>query len=144
LSTVNSFNLGKNVSLVLLAPNGSRVDLTILTAFKASQKIHDLVVHPLSGPPIGQYLPAGWEGEFTIERGNAAVDNLFIQIESGFWAGGDVGTGSIYQYVAERDGSQSTYQFDGVTMQHSDTGEWKAESSVKQTVKFFASTRKRI
>ena len=55
-----------------------------------------------------------------------------------------MGTGQIFQYITEVNGSQSVYQFNNVTMSLSDSGHWQPDSAVKQTISFFASTRKAL
>jgi hypothetical protein len=136
-----TFNLGMDCSVVVISPVGGRVDLSIVEAFNAKQQVHKIRVRPLNGPPQGADVPDGWEGTFSIERGSPAADNLFSQIEAGFWAGGVLNTGQLYQYVDEVGGGTSTYTFNNVTMSLSDAGTWKSDSSVKQTIAFFASTR---
>ena len=140
----STFNLGKDCTLVLIAPTGQQLDLSIVTGFDAKQQVHKLRIKPLNGPPQGADLPDGWEGSVSIERGSNAADNLFSTLESGYWAGGVMGTGQIFQYITEVNGSQSVYQFNNVTMSLSDSGHWQPDSAVKQTISFFASTRKAL
>lgn len=140
----NTFNLGKDCSLVVIAPTGQRIDLSIVMDFDAKQQVHQIRIDPLNGPPQGVDVPRGWNGTFGIERATSAADDLFSTLEQGFWAGGVLGNGQIFQYVQEVNGSTSTYQFDGVAMHLSEAGNYKADNSVKQTISFFASTRKRV
>lgn len=140
----NTFSLGKDSSLVVIAPTGQRIDLSQITGFDAKQRTHNVTVRPLNGPPQAAYVPDGWEGSFEIERGTSAADDLFATIESNFWSGGALGVGQVFQYVNEVNGSQSTYQYDNVTMRLGDAGNWKADASVKQKIDFFASTRRRV
>jgi hypothetical protein len=137
----NTFNVGLDCTLVLIAPTGQRVDLSIVTDFEAKQDVQAVRVMPLNGPPLGADLPKGWTGSFGVDRASSSVDDLFSTIEQGFWATGLFGIGQIYQYVNEVDGSESTYVFNGVTMNLSDSGSWKADGAVKQKIAFFASTR---
>ena len=139
-----TFNIGRDSSLVLIAPTGQRIDLSIVTGFESKQAVHQLRVRPLTGPPQGADIPDGWNGSFEVERGSSAADDLISTIESGFWAGGTIGTGQVFQYIQEVNGSQSTYQYDGVTLHLSEAGNYKADATVKQTISFFASTRKRV
>jgi hypothetical protein len=136
-----TFSLGKDVSVVVIAPNGQRLDLSIVTEFTARQTIQNVKIMPLNGPPQAYHLPSGWEGTITIDRANGIADRAFAEIERQFWAGGSFGTGTIYQFVTERDGSQAGFQYNNATMHLAETGDWKAESQVRQTVSFFASTR---
>ena len=140
----NTFNLGKNCQVVLITSTGAQVNLGIVEGFEAKQTAHNLTVRPLNGPPQFMALPDGWTGSFMIERANSVADDLFSQIEQGYWATGVIGFGQVFQYVTELNGSVSTYQFDGVAMHLSEAGSWKADASVKQTIAFTASTRKRV
>jgi hypothetical protein len=140
----STFNLGRDSSVVVIAPTGQRIDFSIVTGFDAKQTVHQLRIKPLTGPPQGVDIPDGWTGSFEIERGSSAADDLFSSIEQGFWATGALGIGQIFQYIQEVNGSTSTYQYDGVAMHLSDAGSYKADASVKQTIAFFASTRKRV
>lgn len=138
------FNLGRDVSLVVISPLGGTLPLSIVMSFDAKQETHAIRVRPLNGPTQAADLPDGWNGSIKLDRGSSAVDDLFSQIELGYWAGGNIATGEIYQYVSEVDGSTSTYLFGGVTMKLDDAGSWKADSTVTQSISFYASTRKRV
>lgn len=140
----NTFSIGLDCQLVVIAPTGQELQLSIVTGFDAKQDVKSVRVQPLNGPPQGANLPGGWNGTFHLARGSSAVDDLFSQMEQGYWAGGIVGTGEIYQYVTETNGSQSTYLFSGVTMHLSEAGSWKQDAEVAETIEFFASTRKRV
>ena len=140
----NTFNIGKDAQLVVISPLGTRIDLSIVTGFNSKQDVHQVKVMPLNGPRQAVDLPDGWSGTFTLDRANSAVDDLISAIELGYWAGGVVGLGQIYHYVQEVNGSTSTYLYDAVTMHLSDAGHWKADDTVKQTITWVASTRKRV
>ncbi|MBV8524324.1 MAG: hypothetical protein JOY71_19715 [Acetobacteraceae bacterium] len=140
---VNTFSVGRDTQLVVIGPNG-RIDLTHVTGFEARQITHSLRVDRLDGTQMGTELPKGWEGSFEIERGNSAVDDFIAQTENYFFTKGPVPSGTLYQYVAETNGSVSTYQYDNVAFKLTSAGQWKGDSSVKQKLEFFAARRKRI
>ncbi|MDT8871929.1 hypothetical protein RAA17_14355 [Komagataeibacter rhaeticus] len=52
--------------------------------------------------------------------------------------------GSIYQYVTECDGTLSTYEFIGASLQLSDAGRYQSETLVTQTITFTARARSRV
>ena len=116
-----TYTIGRNCQLVLLW-NGTRVNST----------------------PVEFTTPSGWGGEFTIDRGNSAVDDLVAAIESAFWSAGTIGSGTIYQYVTEPDGSLSTYEFSGVSLVLSNAGNYQADVIVRQKIGFFASQRVKL
>lgn len=139
----NTFSLGRDCQLVVIGPAG-RVDLTHVTGFEARQVTHSIRVDRLDGSQIAAELPRGWEGTFEVERGSSSVDDFVAAAETQFYTGKSVATGTLYQYVAEADGSTSTYQFDGVVFKLVSAGQWKGDASVKQKLEFFATRRKRV
>ena len=79
-------------------------------------------------------------GEETVGR----HDDFIARGEQLFNNGGAVPTGTLYQYVAEPDGSTSTYQFDAAVFKLAQAGSWRGDQSVKQRLEFFAATRRRV
>ncbi len=138
-----TYTIGRNCQLVLLW-NGTRVDLSDVTGFTASQEVKHQRADPLNSTPVEFTTPSGWRGEFTIDRGNSAVDDLVAAIESAFWSAGTIGSGTIYQYVTEPDGSLSTYEFSGVSLVLSNAGNYQADVIVRQKIGFFASQRVKL
>ena len=140
----NNFNVGRDVSLVLVSPAGQRIDLEIVTGFMAKQNTTKVRVRPLNSPTIFADLPDGWSGTFDIDRGNSNADDLAFQIESGYWDAGLIGTGTIYQYVTEVSGATSTYEFINVTLTLDDAGTYHGDEVVKQKISFSASRRNKL
>jgi hypothetical protein len=143
MSKGNPFTIGRDCSLVLLY-NGSRLDLEKVTGFTAAQEVKQQRSDPLNGVPIEFNTPSGWRGRFMVDRATSALDDLIAAIEAAFWNAGTIGSGTIYQYVTETDGSLSTYEFSGVSLTLTDAGTFQQESIVKQTLGFFASIRTRL
>ncbi|GCE82505.1 hypothetical protein [Komagataeibacter diospyri] len=137
------FNIGRDCRVVLVY-DGSRVDLPTITGFTVQQRTHQLTSNPLNDMPMFYDVPGGWSGQFTFQRDGAGADDLFTAIESGFWSAGTVVLGSIYQYLTECDGSLSTYEFVGASLQLSDAGHYQSEMLVSQTITFAARARNRI
>jgi hypothetical protein len=140
---VNPYSIGRDCQVVLLW-NGSRLDLRDVTGFQANQQVRQQRSDPLNSVPIEFNTPAGWRGQFQVDRGSSALDDLVSAIEAAFWNAGVIGSGTIYQYVAEANGSTSTYEFVGVSLNLTSSGHYQAENIVKQTVGFFASQRNRL
>jgi hypothetical protein len=139
----NSFSVGRDCQVVVMGPFG-RVDLTHVTGFESKQLTAPIRIDRIDGVQLAAELPKGWEGFFELERGSAAADDFIARIEAAFHAGNAVPSGTLYQYVAETDGSTSTYQYDGAVFKFAQAGIWRGDQSVKQRLEFFASTRKRI
>lgn len=139
----STFSVGRDTQLVVIGPSG-RMDLAHVTAFESKQLTHSLRVNRLDGLQIGMELPKGWEGSFELERGDAVVEDFIAAAEQNYYGGGNANPSSMYQYVAEVDGSTSTYQYDSVVFHLSNAGQWRGDAAVKQKLEFFASRRRRI
>lgn len=134
-----TFTVGRDVQAVAIAPNGTRLELGGLTDFKWTPQYSRPRSEPLNQPPIERYLPHGHTLSFSIDRRGPGNEILISQIEAGWWAVGsaDPGTsanGSVYIYINETDGSQSTLQFSGVSMGMTQGGDFRTDQAVKQTI----------
>ena len=141
--SLTNFSVGRDTQLVVMGPSG-RVDLSHVTGFEARQVTQSVRVSRLDGTPLGVELPKGWEGSFDLERGSSVADDFIAAAEQQYYTGAIVAAGTMYQYVTETDGSISTYQYDGVIFKLASAGQWKGDNSVKQTLDFFASRRRRV
>ncbi len=140
---INSFSIGRDCQLVVMGPFG-RVDLTYVTGFESRQLTQSIRLDRLDGVPMGAELPKGWEGSFDVERGTSAVDDFIALAEQAFFSQGNLPAGTVYQYVAEVDGSVSTYQYTGVVFKLANAGSWRGDAAVKQKLEFFATQRVRV
>jgi hypothetical protein len=140
---INSFSIGRDCQLVVIGPQG-RVDLTYVSGFESRQMTQSVRLDRLDGVPMGAELPKGWEGSFEVERGNSDLDDFIAQAEQIYFSVGSLPAGTIYQYVAEVDGSTSTYQYSGVVFKLVNAGDWRGDASVKQKLEFYATQRQRI
>lgn len=138
-----AFSVGRDTQLVVMGPTG-RIDLTFVTTFESHQLTQSVRVSRMDGTHLGTELPKGWAGTFELDRGNSAVDDFIAATEQQYYNGVGTSTSAMYQYITEPDGSTSTYQYDGVSFRLASSGTWKGDSSVKQKLEFFATTRRRI
>ena len=138
------FNLGQDVSLVLIGGSTGRLNLQLVTNFKSQQTVKTVNTDPLNGPPIQAHLPGGWTFTFSIDRATSAADDAVAAMEQAYWNGQLLAFGSMYQYVQEVNQSVSTYQYNNVTFHLSDAGTWQQNAVVKQSLAGFASTRYRV
>jgi len=134
------FNVGRDTQVVVLGAYG-RVDLAHVTGFEARQVTASVRMARIDGTQLGAELPKGWEGQFTLERGNSAVEDFIAQLESDYYNGQTPAAGTLYQYITESDGSTSTYQYNNVVFKLASAGLWKGDTSVTQRLEFFGSTR---
>jgi hypothetical protein len=141
--SLSTFSIGRDAQLVVVGPQG-RLDLSYVSGFEAHQLTQSVRISRLDGTQMGAELPKGWEGNFELERGSAAVEDFISTSEQTYYNGGLTPASTMYQYIAEPDGSTSTYQYDGVTFRLASAGTWKGDSSVRQKLEFFATRRRRI
>ena len=139
----NTFSVGSDCQIVVMGPYG-RIDLSHVTGFEAQQLTMPVRVDRLDGVQLGAELPKGWSGTFMLDRGSSAVDDFIAQIEAAYLTGQTINTGTLYQYVAESDGSTSTYQFSGVVFKLTSSGSYRGDSAVVQRLDFYASGRIKI
>lgn len=144
MPATRTFSLGRDTSLVVISPLGTELSIPYVTQFDAKQETHRVTIRPLNGPPQAVDIPDGWNISIHVERASSAVDDLFAAIELGYWAGGIIGTGEVYVYISEPDGSTSTWLYSGVTMKLTDAGTFKIDSAVTQTIDAYAVSRKRV
>ncbi|MDR3536523.1 MAG: hypothetical protein P4L71_08485 [Acetobacteraceae bacterium] len=141
--SVSTFSIGRDTQLVVVGPQG-RLDLSFVSGFESHQLTQSVRVSRLDGTQMGTELPKGWEGSFELERGSSAVEDFIAAAEQSFYTGALNANSTMYQYIAEPDGSTSTYQYDSVMFKLASAGHWKGDSSVKQKLEFFATRRRRI
>ena len=83
-----TFGVGRDVTAVVIAPNGTRIDLTGQIEIQW-RGLYETVTHePINSPTRRRYLPMGHEFTLTLERRGPANESLFSLIEQGYWAGG--------------------------------------------------------
>ena len=140
---LTTFSVGRDTQVVVMGPTG-RVDMNHVTAFESRQLTSPVRVSRMDGTQLGAELPKGWEGSFEVERGDSTLDDFISTLEQAYYNGTGTGSGTLYQYVTETDGSVSTYQFDGVVFKLAHAGTWKGDSSVKQKLEFYATRKRRI
>ena len=139
----NSFSLGRDSQLVVITSTG-QITLSYVTGFESRQVTQSIRIDRLDGTQMAAELPKGWEGSFDLERGSSVVDDFIASTEASYYSGGQLPTSTLYQYVAEANGSTSTYQYDGAVFKLSSAGAWRGDATVKQKLEFYAATRTRV
>lgn len=140
---IENFTIGRDCQVVMIAPNGTRLDLSRVTDINHTAEYMTATSAPLNAPKQERFLPNGHRLRFSVDRRDGTNDALFSSIEAGWWSVGsaDPGTspnGAAYIYIQEADGSQSTYQFRGLTIKWGGLGDMRGEAAVKQTIEAHA------
>lgn len=141
-NTQGAFSVGRDCTLVLVDSAFGSVQLDNVTGFSCQQVTTPIKVDRLDGVQLNGDIPKGWRGTFELERANATMDQYFAEREGNWFTNGVMSSATVYQYVAEADGSTTTLQFDNVSLKFSDAGGWQGDKSVKLRVDFAANRRR--
>lgn len=142
-NTQGSFSTGRDLSIVLIGPFG-RVDLPNIISFTSRQETAMVKVDRLDGIQMLAELPKGWSGTLEMERGTASVD-LFMALTEAAWLDTGVYTVStLFQYVREVNGAQSTFAYDNVGLKLDDAGDYKPDAAVRQRLSWAANRRRPV
>lgn len=149
MALVGNFSVGRDVTAIVIAPNGTRLDLTGLTEVRWVIRQKKVRSEPLNAPPIERYLPDGHELTFELDRANSNNEQFCSQVEQGWWTLGsaDPGTwagGTVYIYVTETDGSQTVKEFTGASLALVQGGDARVENPIKQRIEGFAQRMKTL
>ena len=136
-----SFNIGRDISGVLQAPDGTTADLDNITMFEGKQEQTDINIRRLDGRPMFASLPDGWGGSIEIARKNSDIDRIFSEIENQWLDQGNYVTCDIYAVINESDGAQSKWHFTQCAIKFDDAGSWKGDAEVRQKISFKATRR---
>ena len=142
----NSFNTGRDARVVIrhpLAPGGE-LQLRLLSDFDAKAQWHDIKKSHLDGLTRTQHVPENMMMTFSVDRSDSAIDDFCSAIWGAYRAAGRVPDGSIFVYVSELNGSESTYEYSGVAFKPDDLGSFKKEDSVVQKMSASAMDFRRV
>ena len=140
---VNGFNVGRDVTLSMITPVGLLV-FPGLQRFTSRQMTDKRVSRPVNGSPFFIDIPAGWEGDFEVDRQDASFDSFFSALESGYYAGAGIAASTISETVADAVGGISVFQFVGVMLTFDDAGDIRADDVIKMKVGWRASVRQQL
>jgi hypothetical protein len=130
-NTGGGFNLGKDCVFLVVGPNNVNLTINNVTGLSIKQMTAPVTVDRLDGIQMNVAIPKGWEVNMEFDRGDANVDEFIESIEDDWYETGFIGTGQIYQYITELDGSLTTFIYDNGAFTFSDAGSWKGDASVK-------------
>ncbi len=139
-----TFGVGRDISVVLISAQGIRLDLTGQIEINHRPLYHTVTHEPLNTPTRRRYLPTGHEFTLTLERRGPANEQLFSDIEQGYWAGGyPNGTqdgGTIYVYEYEVNGSVTIWMGTNVSLGMNERMRASQRTAITQAIEGFAST----
>ncbi len=140
---VNGFTTSRDVTLTIITSRGP-LSLSLITGFRSKP---DTIEHKgtgLDGVPRHEIFTDGWSGSFTLERQDGFADAYFAQLEADYFAGKSTQHAHIVETIREADGSIAQYQYTRVRLRFDEAGEFRGDSTVKQSISFLASRRLQI
>lgn len=141
---INGYNVGRDVTLFMVTPQGT-ISFPSLQRFTSRQITDKRVTRPLNSSPRYVDIPAGWEGDFEIDRQDSTFDSFFAALEQGYFAGDGINTSTIQETIVNAtDGSTSVLQYVGVMLTYDDAGDKRADDVIKTRVGFRASLRQEL
>lgn len=140
---LNSYSVGRDVSLNIIGPSGPLV-FSQIVGFQSKPDTTDKKIKGLDGITRHLRFPDGWSGSFDIERQDNTMDDYWAQIEANYYAGVNERPISITQTIQEPSGAISQYRYLDVLLTPDDAGGWKGDDSVKQKLKFVAARRIKV
>ena len=129
----NNFTVGRDTRYVLFGPFG-QVDLGILIGVSITPKYGSAASKPMNDPTIVRAIPDGWDIQLTVDRANAALDRLCVQMEATHYGGGVTPMGSMQEIITEPDGSVTRWHYTGMAIHVSNAGARHQEQVVKYTI----------
>ena len=139
----NNFTVGRDVSLVVQTATGA-LSLPGITDFSADPMFTDLKSKPLGGVPQFAYIPDGWKITIKLDRMNPIVDNYFASLEAGYYNGQNLIAGTVYETIAEPDGSLSQWRYTGVVLKLDKAGDFSGDKKVEQSLSGMASQKIKV
>jgi hypothetical protein len=143
MSSSNQFNIGKDVTLDVIGPNGP-LRFNIITGFECKPSYKSVDSKGLDGLDRFDDFPAGWSGSFSIDRSDSTVDDFFAQKEANFYAGNSSTPCTITETITEINGSVSQYRYTGVALTYQNAGSKSADNKIMLTVGFRAARRIKV
>lgn len=140
---VNGYTVGRDVTVTMVTSLGTVSSFSVRTGFSKRQETNDIKVKRADGIVDHLSIPDGWSGTLDYERAGPELDDYIANLETAYYAGTNIASGSIVETITENDGSVSQYTYTGVQMKLSDGGSQTGDNTIKQKLDWVASRRKK-
>ena len=137
------FNIGRSGQLVLVTAQAGPLTLNY-TDFGSEQMTHNIESRPVNGETVPADIPDMWSGTIDIDRNSPDLDAFIALQEANYFAGQGLALHSLFQFVTEVNGQQTTWQYTNVTVTLNNAGKWRQNDRVQQSLKFRASRKKQV
>jgi hypothetical protein len=143
--SMNGFNTGQDVTLVLTDPNTGNVLSTVTVINFESKPINETKrIDPLDGYSVPLIFYTGWEGSLEIERTGDELDIYWATLEANYYLGLNQTGITINQTIRNPNGTTSQWQYINTILQLTDAGTWSRTNSVTQKFNFMCSAKEPV
>jgi hypothetical protein len=141
---INNFTTGRDITITFVTPQVGALSLNLITGWHAKQASDTQSPKGIDSLIRHVRFFQGWGGGFSIERRDSTLDDYFALLEQQYWQGISEQAAFMNVTIAEAAGNLTQWQFTNVLASYDDAGEYKGDSTVKQTMSFLASQRIKI
>lgn len=139
---VNNQTIGKDISVTIVTATGVlNIPAAAITGWSSKPVTDNENRIGMDGVTRPLVVPTGWSGSFSVDRLNGAIEDWWASLEAAYFAGQNIGAGSIQETVTNPDGSISQWRYTGVMFDFEDAGDREPTKVVKQKLNFMASRR---
>lgn len=134
-------NLGRDGQMILVFPDGERIDLPNVTNIELPKTQYDVFDKTrLDGKTVHLDLPKNYKGSAEIIRHDDRLDRKFKEIDRAWKNSGTFELGTLHIYINNADGGVTHHQYREVSFTFENPGEFaEANKEVVQKIGFTAS-----
>jgi hypothetical protein len=138
------YGIGSDTTLTILI-NGQLFVHQIINDFEAKQLTTRLKSVGMDGVNRYRELEEGWDGTFSFDRGDSALDDFFAAKEAGRYAGQAPPVITITETtIGAETRVPAKYRYDGVTLKFDTIGSRSGDKKIDEKVGWAASRRFKI
>ncbi|WP_045736803.1 hypothetical protein [Xanthomonas sp. MUS 060] len=137
----NGYSVGRDITVVIILPDGSTLNMGKVTSFKSKQDTTDTKIKGIDGIVDHLRFYEGWSGSFDSDRRGPELDQHFARLEANYFAGADEPPSAMQTTIVEPNGQVSQYRYERVLLKYDDAGDWSGDKPVHQKISFVASRR---
>lgn len=138
------FSLGKDIAVDMFDAGGNPLRFGNITDFDSKPQFKNLESEGIDGINRFGEIPHSWKLTWGFDRDSPDFERWIAFNETSYYAGGTIQNGTVTETISEPDGSISVYQYQGVAMKPTDTGNWKGTAKVSMKCEATASRKVRL
>jgi len=139
---VNNQSIGKDVTVnINLFGKAVTIQPNAIMEFEPTPRTSEETRTGIDGVTRDAVFPIGWSLQFQIDRLDGVVEDMWASIEAAYYAGQNVGTGTVLETITNPDGSINQWQYTPVVFKLESLGQRTATSVIKMRMSALAGRR---